>query len=91
MEELTRERQPQGPVTRAEDATNGQEAFGLLIALEDTNWLQNDDKRRLRRFVNAATSRIELSRLPTCSWYQWRCQRARRALQAEIDAAGTPP
>lgn len=91
VSELTRERQPQGPVTRAEDATNGQEAFGLLIALEDTNWLQNDDKRRIDRFVKSATQRIELSRLPSCSWYQWRCLRARRALQAEIDANAARP
>lgn len=86
VSELTRERQPQGPVTRTEDAATGEQLFGLAIALEDTNFLQNDDKRRIDRFVKAATQRIELSRLPSCSWYQWRCLRARRALQAEIDA-----
>lgn len=91
MEQLTREREPQGVVTRTEDAKDGEQLFGLTIALEDTNWLQNDDKRRIRRFVNAATLRIEQSRLPSCSWYQWRCLRTRRALQAAIDDAGTPP
>lgn len=91
VEQLTREREPQGVVTRTEDAKDGEQLFGLAIALEDTNWLQNDDKRRIRRFVNAATLRIEHSRLPSCSWYQWRCLRARRALQAAIDDAGTPP
>lgn len=91
MQQLTRERQPQGAVTRAEDATNGQEAFGLLIALEDTNWLQNDDKRRTRVFVDTATRRIELSRLPSCSWWQWRCIRDRNRLQRQIDAAPAGP
>lgn len=81
VEQLTRERQPQGPVTRVEDATDGQQLFHLGIALEDTNWLQNDDKRRIRTFVDKATKRIELSRLPVCSWYQWRCMARRRALE----------
>ncbi len=88
VEQLTRERQPQGAVTRAEDATNGQELFGLTIALEDALWLSNDDKRRTRDFVERATRRIELSRLPTCRWYQWRCQAERRAIQRQLD---TPP
>jgi len=91
VQQLTRERQPQGAVTRAEDAKDGQEAFGLLIALEDTNWLQNDDKRRTREFVNTATRRIELSRLPTCSWWQWRCIRDRNRLQRQIDAPAAGP
>src|SRR5687768_14270218 len=70
VDQLTRERQPQGVVTRAEDVQDTAQAFGLLVALEDTNWLQNDDKRRTRDFVHKATRRIELSRLPTCSWWE---------------------
>lgn len=88
MEQLTRERQPTGEVTRVEDAATGGQLFGLAIALEDTNWLQNDDKRRTRQFVDRATRRIELSRLPACSWYQLRCKAARRAIERELD---TPP
>lgn len=84
VEQLTRERQPQGTVTRAEDATNGQELFGLTIALEDTNWLQNDDKRRTRTFVDKATRRIEATRF-TCSWWEFFCKARRRTL-----AAGQP-
>lgn len=84
MEQLTRERQPQGAVTRAEDATNGDQLFGLTIALEDTVWLSNDDKRRTRAFVDQATRRIELSRLPTCSWWQLRCQSRRRAIERQL-------
>lgn len=88
VEQLTRERQPTGEVTRVEDAATGGQLFGLAIALEDTNWLQNDDKRRTRQFVDRATRRIELSRLPACSWYQLRCKAARRAIERELD---TPP
>lgn len=91
VQELTRERQPQGPVTRTEDAADLQALFLLSIALEDTNWLQNDDKRRIYRFVDRATRRIELSRLPTCSWYQLGCQRQRRAVQQRIDVAAKTP
>lgn len=79
VEQLTRERQPQGPVTRAEDARTGQELFGLTIALEDTNWLQNDDKRRTRTFVDKATRRIEATRI-TCSWWNLACKSRRKAL-----------
>lgn len=91
VEALTRERQPTGAIQRAEDAANGEQAFALLIALEDTNWLQNDDKRRTREFVNKATRRIELSRLPTCSWWQITCRRMRRDVQREIDSDPDPP
>lgn len=86
VQELTRERQPQAKVTRAEDVQTIGEAGSLLIALEDTNWLQNDDKRRLRRFVDKATRRIELALEPACSWFQIGCridQAARRRALAE--------
>ena len=79
VEQLTRERQPQGPVTRVEDATNGQELFNLGIALEDTNWLQNDDKRRIRTFVDKGTRRIEASRFQ-CRWWNLSCKSRRKAL-----------
>ena len=60
--------------------------FNLGIALEDTNWLQNDDKRRIVAFVDSATKRIELARLPACTWWQFRCKAERRAAQATLDA-----
>ena len=91
MQQLTRERQPQGAVTRSEDAANGDQLFGLTIALEDTVWLLNDDHRRTAAFVDKATRRIELSRLPTCSWWQWRCIRDRNRLQRRIDATPITP
>lgn len=91
MEQLTRERQPTGPVTRAEDATDGDQLFGLTIALEDTVWLLNDDHRRTRAFVERATRRVELSRLPACSWWQLRCKADRRALQRQLDSLELSP
>lgn len=91
VEQLTRERQPQGAVTRAEDATNGGELFGLAIALEDTVWLSNDDKRRTRAFVDRATRRIELSRLPSCSWWQLGCKATRRAIERQLDSTTASP
>ena len=91
VEQLTRERQPTGTVTRAEDAATGEQLFGLTIALEDALWLSNDDKRRTRDFVERATRRIELSRLPSCRWWQLRCQADRRAIQRQLDTAPAPP
>ena len=90
VQELTRERQPQGPVQRVEDAKTGEGLFGIAVELEAVNWLQNDDKARLRRFVDKGTKRIELSRLPTCSWVNIKCILLRRRTQATIDAIGPP-
>lgn len=78
-------------MTRVEDAANNRQLFDVAVALEDTNWLQNDDKRRTRDFVDQATRRIALSRLPTCSWWQLRCQARRRAIERELDTAKSPP
>lgn len=72
-------------MTRAEDVTTGEEAFGLLIALEDAVWLSNDDKRRVRDFVDKATRRIEASRLPACPWWSVPCRLERRALARQLD------
>lgn len=91
VQELTRERQPTGPVQRVEDAERGEQLFTLAVALEDTNWLQNDDKARTRRFVDAATRRIELARVPSCRWFDWRCHRERRRITRALDAATAPP
>ena len=91
MQQLTREREPQGAVTRVEDAANNRQLFDVAVALEDTNWLQNDDKRRTRDFVDQATRRIALSRLPTCSWWQFRCQARRREAQRALDAVPVSP
>lgn len=91
VQQLTRERQPQGAVTRTEDATDGTQLFNLAISLEDTNWLQNDDKRRTRAFVDAATRRIELSRLPTCSWWHLRCKAERKAIEQDLDKPEPDP
>lgn len=88
---MTRERQPTGAIQRAEDAQDGEQLFGLTVALEDTNWLQNDDKRRIRAFVTKATRRIELSRLPDCRWYEFACNRRRRELSKQIEHAARPP
>lgn len=89
--ELTREREPQGAVTRTEDAGDGRGLYLLAIALEDTNYLQNDDKRRIDRFVKSATRRIQLSRLPVCRWWQVRCKRDRAELQRLIDQVPPEP
>lgn len=91
MEQLTREREPTGQVTRAEDAATGEQLFALTIALEDTVWLLNDDHRRTRAFVDQATRRVELSRLPPCRWWQVQCRLERRALVRELDAPPPAP
>jgi hypothetical protein len=63
----------------------------LAVALEDTNWLQNDDKRRIDAFVDQAVRRIRAARMPTCRWFQLTCKAERRAAQKAVDNPGQPP
>lgn len=91
VQQLTRERHPQGPVVRVEDAATDGQLFNLAIALEDTNWLQNDDKARLRAFVDAAVARIQLARRAPCRWWQLTCRADRKAAELALDNPKQPP
>jgi hypothetical protein len=85
VEELTREREPQSRVTRAEDVTTVEEAGELLIALEDVDWLHEDDKRRLRRFVTRSVERIRISLEPPCQWWNVSCKMDQRGRRQDLE------
>lgn len=79
VQALTQPRQPNGDIQRAEDAKTSGQVFNYALDLEDVNWLQNDDKARLRTFVTKSLDTIEASRF-TCRWYELACRRRLRQL-----------
>lgn len=59
-------REPAGTVKLAEDAENVEQAWGLLLDLEEVDWLHEQDKLRTIDFVMKGVERIKESRRP-CS------------------------
>lgn len=59
--------EPRGTeLARPEDVTNNEEAWSLLLDLDDVKYLSNRDKEGIRTFVRKAVARIKESRR-TCS------------------------
>lgn len=81
VEAMTQPRNPQGPVARAEDAETTGQAWGLLLELEDVDYLHEQDKQNVRAFVNKAVDAIAASRVGPCRWWQWQCRARQRAAQ----------
>lgn len=69
-------RDPAGEVQLAENAETNDEAWTLLLDLEEVDWLHEQDKLRVIGFVNAAVDRIIESRQPTCTflWVEYKCK-----------------
>lgn len=72
---LAQPREPQGAIRNPEDATTNEQAFDLLLQLDDIKYLSNEDKRRIYEFVDAAVKAIAKSRQQTCRWYQLKCKK----------------
>ena len=61
-------RDPAGSVKRAEDAEDFEEAWNLLLDLEDVDYLHEGDKIRTINFVEKAAARIKQARQPCGFW-----------------------
>lgn len=72
-------RDPSGPIQLAEQTETTEEAWLLLLDLEEVDWLHEQDKVRVIGFVNSAVERIKESRQPTCKflWIEVRCPESR--------------
>lgn len=68
VEEMAQSREPMTDVKRSEDVQNNGEGWSLLLALEDVDWLHEQDKAKIVRFVKRATDRIRQARNPPCTW-----------------------
>lgn len=68
VETMLPPRDPAGPVKRAEDAENFEDAWNLLLDLEDVDYLHEQDKQRTVDFVTKAVERIKQSRRPCTFW-----------------------
>lgn len=73
VEALTQPREPAGEVQRSEDAATAGQAWDLLLDLEDLDYLHEQDKHRLRVFVNKSLDAIAASRAEPCRWWQRAC------------------
>lgn len=80
VQQMTQPRPVQGKVTRLEDAQTGDDLFRYGLAVEQAKWLDEQDKLRLRFFINDALDVVEESRKPPCPWWNYACIRNRRAL-----------
>ena len=54
-----------------EDVTDTEEAWNLLLDLDDIKWLSNRDKAGIRKFVRGAVDRIKLSRRECTTFDRW--------------------
>lgn len=64
VQALLRKRSPEGEVKRAEDAVTTEQAWTLLLDLEDIDFLHEQDKEITVEFVTKAAARIKESRRP---------------------------
>lgn len=74
VEALTQERTPASTVQRAEDAETTGELFQYTLALEEVEWLHEQDKERTRQFVRESVRVIQRNRQPVCRWWNLSCR-----------------
>jgi hypothetical protein len=48
--------------------------MGVALDLDDALWLSNQDKVRLRTFVDSSLLVIAKAQMPPCHWYQFICK-----------------
>lgn len=51
-----------------EDVVDTEEAWSLLLDLDDVKWLSNRDKLGIRKFVSSAVDRIKVSLRKCSKW-----------------------
>lgn len=82
---MTEHREPSGAVRNPDEAETTEQAWNLLLELDDIKHLSNGDKDRIRKFANDAIDIIEESRLPECRFYQLKCKRIRARSKTHED------
>lgn len=64
--------EPRGEnLKQPENVTDTEEAWHLLLDLDDVKWLSNRDKAGIRKFVRGAVERIKESRKACTSFDRW--------------------
>ena len=61
-------RTPAGDVKLAENAETTEQAWNLLLDLEDVNYMHSEDKRRAIKFVTESVELIREARQPCGFW-----------------------
>lgn len=75
---LAQPREVQGAIQNPEDAENTEQAWDLLLKLDDIKYLSNGDKQRIYTFVDDSLKLIAKSRQRVCRWYQLKCKRTNK-------------
>lgn len=88
---LAPRRLPNGRLYCVELAETERAQDDCALDLEDLAYLSEQDKARALELIRKGVKRLELSRLPTCSWYQFGCQSKRRAIERQLDSEKPPP
>lgn len=87
---LTEPRAVAGPIQHPDQAeTNGQ-LMSVATDLDDVHWLDEQDKTRLRTFVDKAVVLIGQSRAAVCGWWNVACKRRNRASLAPLEVVRPP-
>ncbi|QIN95198.1 hypothetical protein DLP3_035 [Stenotrophomonas phage vB_SmaS_DLP_3] len=81
-----REVPPVSGSNRMEDQTVFGDAYVLGINLENTLWLSEGDKRRIKEFVSEAMQAIREARNP-CRWWEFSCKKRLRTplVEKQVD------
>jgi hypothetical protein len=82
---------PNGKVYCVELAETERAQDDCALDLEDLAYLSEQDKARALVLIRQGVKRLELSRLPTCKWYQLECKGKRRAIEEQLDSTRGPP
>lgn len=69
VQTMTKPREVEGDIKNPEDVQTGEQAWSLLLDLDDIRWLSNRDKAGIREFVEGAAERIKQSYKAPCSWW----------------------
>lgn len=62
-------------IRNPEDAATDEQAWNLLLELDDVKYLSNEDKKRIFNFVDSAVKAIDKARQPACRWFQFNCKK----------------
>ena len=75
---LAQPREPQGAVRNPDEAESTEQAWNLLLELDDIKFHSNGDKHRNYEYGDEAVKTIAKSRQRACRFYQLKCKRTNK-------------
>lgn len=81
---LTEPREVAGDIKHPDEAETNHQLMAVATDLDDVAWLSNQDKVRLRSFVDSALVIIAQSQQVACSWWNIACRHRQKAVVAPL-------